>query len=309
MEFVEFEVVDGAARITLNRPQAINALSLDMLHAIEDQLIDWFGGGQIASVEISGNGPRGYCSGADVREIVALCQKEANAGLRYLRDEYRLDAMIVNSPVPVSCDMRGISMGGGLGLGEHTESRVGHRDTLWAMPEVGIGLWPDVGVCFELSHTPGELGTFVALTGQTIDAASAVYAGLIDEAEGVDAHHSALAQNEVWINSCFVGDDVPEILERLDRHPAEAAQETAQLIRGRAPLSVCVTLEALRRAADMASVIDVLDQDLVLASNFVRNPDFIEGVRAQLIDKDRTPHWQHARIEDVTRAEVEAMFS
>jgi enoyl-CoA hydratase len=307
---VEFSVTDGVAQVRLNRPEAINALSLSMLHAIEDQLNEWFEAGSISEVRIEGAGERGYCSGADVRELAALAAKDANAAFRWLRDEYRLDQLVVNSPVNVSSVMHGVSMGGGLGLGLHISQRTATGQLRFAMPEVGIGLWPDVGVCFELSHAPGELGTYLAMTGASIETASAMYAGFIDEApDEFDPEISALAKCRTWIDECFVGNDPVEIIARLENSDEPAANRAATLMRSRCPLSVCVALEAIRRAQTMSSVLDVLDQDLLLASNFVKFPDFLEGVRAQLVDKDRDPHWTHSGIENVTRAEVEAMFT
>ncbi len=308
MTDVVFSVTDGVGEIVLNRPKSLNSLQLAMLHAIEAQLIGWLDDDAVASIVLRGTGDRAYCAGADVRELRELVVADPNSAFDWLRDEYRLDSLIANYPKPMTCYQHGISMGGGLGIGSHGVFRVGDATTKWAMPEVGIGLWPDVGMLYHLSRCPGEIGTHLALTGATIDGASALYAGLLDEADDVDADASELARDRAWIDECYAGDDPAAIIAALEAHHDSRARETAALIRTRSPLSVCVTLEALRRAAGMANVDAVLAQDLVLAAHFVRNADFVEGVRAQLIDKDRNPSWRHARIEDVPRDEVLAMF-
>jgi enoyl-CoA hydratase len=309
MSSVEFTVEAGVGRIVLNRPQAINALDLGMLHAIEDAVGAWLAAGSVAAIDLSGVGPRGYCAGADVRQLRDLLLTDEGAAIGFLEDEYRVDALLAAAPCPVTAHLTGISMGGGLGLGQHANRRLGEPGTRWAMPEVGIGIWPDVGLLYELSRLPGQLGTHLALTGQTIDGASALYAGLLDEAPGADAASSDLAGDAPWIATCYSGDDAAEILARLAADPAPRAQATAELIRTRSPLSVAVTLEAIRRAAQLADVGAVLAQDVALAHRFLARSDFIEGVRAQLVDKDRTPHWRHDRVEDVPRSEVEAMFA
>lgn len=309
MTDVVFSVTDGVGEIVLNRPKALNSLNLDMLHSIESQLAEWLDDDQVSSIVLSGTGDRAYCAGADVRELRDLVVTDPQSAFDWLRDEYRLDSMIANYPKPITCYQYGISMGGGLGIGSHGVFRVGNSSTKWAMPEVGIGLWPDVGMLFHLSRCPGEIGTHLALTGLTIDGASASYAGLLDEADDVDGDASELARERAWIDECYVGDDAATIIAALERHDDSRARETAELIRSRSPLSVCVTLEAIRRAAEMTDVDTALAQDLVLASHFVHNPDFVEGVRAQIVDKDRNPKWRHGRIEDVTRDEVLAYFT
>jgi enoyl-CoA hydratase len=306
---VEFRVEAGIGYIRLNRPQAINALSLGMLHAIEDQVATWLDAGTVIALDLSGVGQRGYCAGADVRQLRNLALQDPTAAFEFLVDEYRVDELLATAPVPVTAHLRGICMGGGLGLGQHSARRLGGPDTRWAMPEVGIGLWPDCGVMYELSRLPGQLGTHLALTGQTIDGASALYAGLLDAAPGADPADSALARDAGWIAQCYTGDDPVAILVALAEHPEPRARATAALIRTRPPLSVAVALEAIRRAAQLPAVADVLAQDTTLARHFVAAPDFIEGVRAQLIDKDRRPQWYHERVEDVARANVGGMFT
>lgn len=308
MSTVRFDVTDGVGRIVLDRPAAINALTLDMLGAIEQQLLAWRDDDEVATIELSGAGERGYCAGADVRELRELVLADPRQGLDFLRDEYRLDDLVATYPKQITTHLHGISMGGGLGLGTHGTRRVATPDLKWAMPEVGIGLWPDVGMTRQLAHCPGEIGTHLAMSGLTIDAASALYAGLVDEVAGVDPDDSQVAADRAWIDECYQGDDPVAIVRALEEHAEPRAREAGALLRSRAPLSVCVALAAVRLAATSASVSETLLVDLALASNFVDDPDFIEGVRAQLVDKDRNPAWQHATIEDVDPGEVAAMF-
>jgi enoyl-CoA hydratase len=238
--------------------------------------------------------------------------------------------------------MDGIVMGGGVGLSSHGSVRLVTERTRLAMPETIIGLFPDVGGTFLLSRAPGELGTYAALTGATLSGADAVLLGLADvvvpssakarvlaalredPTTGPDAlkdvrsDEDGLAEDEAtpvaelpehraWIDACFAGHDAPTILERLRSRPEPAAAEAAEAIAARSPHSVAVTLEALRRAAGR-TVEEVLEQDLVVGSHLAVHPDFAEGVRAQLVDKDRQPRWTHASLHDVTRAEVLAAF-
>ena len=198
-------------------------------------------------------------------------------------------------------------MGGGLGLSAHASRRVVDASSLLAMPETIIGFEPDVGVLFILSRAPGELGTHLAMTGATIGPTDALLVGLADECAG-ECPPGVLADSRAWIDECYAGDDPAAIIRRLEEHPDPRAAAAASDMRARSPLSVAVALEAVRRAAGMGSVAEVLAQDSVLARNMIGSHDFVEGVRAQLVDKDRNPRWQHARIEDVLREEVLACF-
>ena len=199
---------------------------------------------------------------------------------------------------------------GGLDLIERvlaTDIKDVRADSRLAMPETIIGLFPDVGVLYELSRAPGELGTHLALTGGSVGAADAVLVGLADHAVG-DVGEGVLPGQRGWIDECYAGDDALAIVRRLEDHPAAEARETATMLRQRCPFAVTVTLAALRRAATLPDVAAVLGQDLALAVPTVLRPDFSEGVRAQVVDKDRKPAWQPARLEDVDPAEVAALF-
>ena len=309
MSDIRFEIADQVGIVRLDRSRAINALTGDMLVALEEQLVAWREDEQVSSVWLQGEGERGFCSGADVRAVRQLVLDDPDAAVAFFEQEYRLDALIANYPKPVTARLHGISMGGGLGLALHASRVVVEVDLVLAMPETRIGLFPDVGVDFEVSRMPRQTGAWLVMTGESVDAFSAQWAGLVHEALGVaDSGPTQLELDAEWIEPCFSGDDAAAVLAALESHPDERARNCAALIRTKSPLSVCVALEALRRAESMATVDEVLAQDLVLARNFVADSDFVEGVRAQLVDKDRTPQWRHARIEDVPRELVGSMF-
>ena len=301
-----FEVDAGAARVTLNRPRALNALTRAMCVDLHAQLSAWASDPAIERVEIAGAGERAFCSGADVR---AIRQLVADGGdwLGFFIDEYALNALIARYPKPYVAHMSGIDMGGGLGLSAHGSRRLVDATSRLAMPETIIGFTPDVGIAWQLAHAPGELGTHVALTGDAFGAGDALALGLADAFVGPGTPDAPLAAAS-WIAECYAGDDPVEIIGRLAQHPDPDARAAAATIAKRCPLSVAVTLEALRRAASLPGVEAVLAQDLALARALIAGPDFTEGVRAQLVDKDFAPRWQHASLAEVSRAEVLACF-
>ncbi len=303
---VVFAVEDGTGRITLNRPKALNALTQGVCERLLETLTAWRDDAAVERVEIRGAGERAFCSGADVRAVRQRIL-DGEDHLAFFRVEYAVNLLIATYPKPYAAFMSGIDMGGGLGLSAHGSRRVVDASSRLAMPETIIGFTPDVGIDWQLSRARGELGTHVALTGETFGAGDALALGLADEYAGERAPHAPLAA-AAWIEDCYAGDEAVVIVQRLAAHSDPVARAAAEAIRQRCPLSMAVTLEALRRAAGMASVADVLAQDLVLVRHLLPRPDFAEGVRAQLVDKDRTPRWQHDRLEDVTRAEVLACF-
>lgn len=334
--------VDGhLGRARLNRPRAINALDRASIDSLHQQLAAWADDDAIAAVVLDGAGERGLCAGGDVRalrEAVQAGRFEEAEG--YWEAEYAVDALIASYPKPFVAWMDGITMGGGIGVSAHGSVRLATERTKVAMPEVIIGFFPDVGGLWFLANAPGELGTHAALTGSTFDGADAVVLGLADEvldpgsfdevlealredasldaaalAEKVGRHggragdgqDSWLQAHRPWIDECYAGDDPAAILDRLREHDDPAAREAADVLASRSPHSVAVTLEAIRRAASM-TVEQVLAQDLALGPAFARHPDFAEGVRAQLVDKDRQPHWQAGSVHDIPRSEVLGAF-
>ena len=297
----------GVGRIRLNRPRQLNALTVPMMHAIAGLLEDFAADDAVSAVELTGSGERGLCAGADVRALreLALTGGDVRA---FFETEYGVNLAIAAFAKPYRAVMTGITMGGGLGLSAHGSVRVVDATSRLAMPETQIGLFPDVFMTPLLARMPGEVGTHLALTGASINAADAVRLGLADEIAGdVPAPDARLAAG--WIAECYAGNDPVEIIGRLEGHADPAARETAAELRQRSPLSVAVTLEALRRAASITHLPDLLPQELGLAIRLATGPDFAEGVRAQLIDRDRTPRWSHTGVEDVSRAEVLAFFA
>lgn len=299
-------VRDGVGHLTLNRPRAINALTVAMMRAMRETLAAWEADPRVTSVELSGAGERGLCAGADVRALRDAVVDGREYG-EFFDLEYGLDLMIADYPKPYVAHQRGITMGGGLGVSAHGSRRIAYPDTAFAMPETIIGFTPDVGIAWFLAHAPGQTGTHVALTGTTVGARDGVLLGLADEIEG-DAPVGSLEADREWIDACYCFDTAEEVIAALENHADPRARAAGADIRLRSPLSVAVTLEALRRVPAMSGVADVLAQDRRLAEHMVGSPDFVEGVRAQLVDKDKSPRWTHDRIEDVTRAEVEACF-
>lgn len=297
----------GVGYIVVNRPRAINALTPSMFVTIREVLDTWADDDSVEQIDVSGAGDRGLCAGADVR---ALRQWVLDGGdpAEPLAQEYAMNAAIVALNKPYIAHLRGITMGGGLGLSVHGSRRLVYPDARLAMPETAIGFIPDVGVLWLLARAPGELGTHLALAGATVNASDGVLVGWADEVVG-QAPLSELVADRSWVDACYAGDDPLVIVERLEQHPDPRARTAGDLIRRRSPLAVAVALEAVRRAASLPTVQDVLAQDLTVARHLVPRPDFAEGVRAQLVDKDRHPQWNPARLEDVDRSAVLACFA
>lgn len=324
---------DGAlGRVLLNRPQAINSLTREMVIAMRAQLTAWAQDETISAVTLEGAGDRGFCAGGDVLAVREAHLAGTDDGVDFWADEYVLDAQIAEYPKPVIAVMDGVVMGGGLGLSMFAAARWTTERSRIAMPETIIGFFPDVAATYLLSRAPGELGTHLAMTGTTVGGADAVHLGLADavvdsvrvpellakvaaggpvESSPVGAagdEGSSLPAMRAWVDECYAGDDPAAILDRLRSHPEPAAQAAADEIAARSPLSVAVTLEAVRRAAGAGSVREVLRTDTTVSANLLGRPDFAEGVRAQLVDKDRSPRWEHPALAEVTRAEVLDLF-
>ncbi|OBG65288.1 MULTISPECIES: enoyl-CoA hydratase/isomerase family protein [unclassified Mycobacterium] len=325
--------IDGdVGLITLNRPKAINSLNQQMVDALGAILTDWADDDAVRAVVLSGAGERGLCAGGDVVSIYQSARKDGVEARRFWRDEYLLNAQIADFSKPYVALMDGIVMGGGVGVSAHANIRVVTDTSKVAMPEVGIGFVPDVGGAFLLSRAPGGLGLHAALTGAPFSGADAIAMGFADHyvphpdleaftrsivADGVqgalvkhavEPPPSELAAQRHWIDDCYAAETVEEIVANLRGHGGPAA-EAADLISTRSPISLSVTLEAVRRAAKLETVKDVLVQDYRVSSASLRSHDLVEGIRAQLIDKDRNPKWSPATLGAVTAADVEAYFT
>lgn len=327
------EVEGSVGLITLNRPKAINSLNQPMVDALAAILADWARDDAVRAVVLSGAGERGLCAGGDVVSIYHSARKDGVEARRFWRDEYLLNAQIAEFPKPYVALMDGIVMGGGVGVSAHANTRVVTDTSKIAMPEVGIGFIPDVGGVYLLSRAPGGLGLHAALTGAPFSGADAIAMGFADHyvphgdveafrravvSEGVqdalakyaaEPPASELAAQRNWIDECYAGDTVEDILAALRGHDAGPADEAAGLIATRSPIALSVTLAAVRRAATLTALKDVLVQDYRVSSASLRSHDLVEGIRAQLIDKDRNPQWSPAQLSAVTAADVEAYFA
>jgi len=332
-EDVLVSVENGAGLITLNRPQAINSLTHPMVNAMSKVLTGWEHDDDIHAAVLSGAGERGLCAGGDIVEVYNSARAGGGDAAKFWYDEYLLNAHIARYPKPYGALMDGVVMGGGVGVSAHANVGVVTETTKMAMPEVGIGFIPDVGGTYLLSRAPSRLGLYAALTGAPFDGADAIAMGFADHyvphekladfrgsiiADGVDAALAAhaieppashlLAQRH-WIDECFAGDTVEDIIAALRGHDAGPANDAANLIATRSPISVSVALEAIRRAADLEALEDVLRQEYRTSCASLRSHDLVEGIRAQVIDKDRSPKWSPATLAAVTRSDVEAYFA
>lgn len=325
-------------RLTLNRPKALNALDLDMVRSIDGALSTWEEDPTVVVVLIDGAGERSFCAGGDIRALHDCCRMgNWDDPARFFAEEYRLNARLARYPKPIVSVMHGLTMGGGIGLGGHVRHRIVTADSKLAMPEVGIGFIPDVGGTHLLGTAPGEIGTYAALTGTTLGPADAMACGLADLAlspsnvaalpdylgecgsdDDVEAllRHLAgpagvglIASNRGWIDRCFASDTVESIVSALIGAPDFEARAAGALIQTKCPMSLIVTLRALRTARAMRNLDRCLEQELRLSLRVTRRPDFVEGVRAAVVDKDRQPRWRPARLPDVDGDEVEAQFA
>jgi enoyl-CoA hydratase len=323
----------GVGLITLNRPKAINSLTHTMVNAMSPVLTEWERDDDIRAVLVSGAGDRGLCAGGDVIAIYHSARADGAEARQFWYDEYLLNGQIGRYTKPYVALMNGITMGGGVGVAAHGSVRIVTETTKMAMPEVGIGFIPDVGGTMILSHAPGLLGIHAALTGAPFSGADAIAMGFADHfvphdnladfteaviKDGLDAALAAhaveppasplLAQRD-WIDDCYAGETVEDIIAALRGHDAGPANDAANLIATRSPISVSVALEAIRRAAKLDTLEDVLRQEYRTSCGSLRSHDLVEGIRAQLVDKDRNPKWSPASFAAVTPSDIEAYFA
>ena len=336
----------SVATLTLNRPKAINALDHEMVLAMEKLLARWADDPAITAVIVEGAGERGLCAGGDIvaihRDAAGLVAADHEPGAEadaaaaatpsalFWRDEYRLNAAIARYPKPYIAIMDGIVMGGGVGISAHANTRIVTDRTKIGMPEVGIGFIPDVGGTYLLSHIADCLGTYAALTAGTMRGGDAIALGLADHfvaSENLDAFldlvrsdglddalskygteppASSLAAQRDWIGRAFAADSVMDILQNLRTLDTLEAGKAADTIAAKSPMTTAVALRALQQAVTAASLPDALAVEYRIALRCMLYPDMAEGIRAQVIDKDRTPRWHRATV---TAAEVDAFFA
>ncbi|MCC6854984.1 MAG: enoyl-CoA hydratase/isomerase family protein [Microbacteriaceae bacterium] len=318
--------------VLLNRPQAINALTHEMVVEIAAALAAWATDDSVETVAISGAGERGLCAGGDVTAMYRSAVAEgAAAGVdaaAFWADEYALNSTVAHYPKPYVALMTGVVLGGGVGVSAHGSHRVVTETTKLGMPEVTIGFVPDVGGTRLLARAPGELGTHLALTGGTMTGADAIALGFADwcvpsvalpallddlermpAADAIARHAAAVPASDLltqraWVDEAYAGDDPVVIVGRLENSGVAEARAAASVIRSKSPTSVAVALEALRRAARLNTLEEVLDQEYRVGLRMLAGADMREGIRAQVIDKDRTPHWRPPTLEQVDHADV-----
>ena len=298
-----------AGRITLTRPQALNALNHDMALAIDAALKAWQHDPEIALVIIDAEGERAFCAGGDIAALYHAARAgDHGVGRQFFRDEYRMNARIAEYPKPVVAFMQGFVMGGGVGVGGNASHRIVGDSTQIAMPETGIGMIPDVGGSWILAHAPDHAGEYLGLTGARMGPGDAIWAGFADtylpESEwpalierlaetgdvaqiaGQPRPEAPLADRDL---SAFASDTVSTIIAALEAAGDEA---TLKPLRRASPLSMAATLALVRAARHDASIRDSLAREMRFTARTTEFGDFLEGVRAQIIDKDRNPQWR-----------------
>ena len=323
---------DGrVGRIRLNRPRVLNTLTLDMVRTCTRALEDFRDDPHVHAVVIEGAGDRAFCAGGDIRALRDGQLSGDRTGVEaFFREEYDLNLLISTYPKPYIALIDGICMGGGIGVSVHGPYRVATEHAMFAMPETAIGFFPDIGGTFFLPRLPGQLGIYLGLTGLRTTGADAVHAGFATHfvsRANLPALSSALAEVGVAalarfaaplppctfaphvaaIDRCFSADTIGEIAARLAAEPGDWAAAALNAMRGVSPTASAFTLEAFRRGADM-TLQQTLDAEFLLTRTTMAYPDFAEGVRAMVGDKDRQPKWQPARIEDIDQEVVDGMF-
>jgi enoyl-CoA hydratase len=332
-----FEHRGAAGIVTLNRPQALNAVTHGMVLALRAQLDAWAHDDAVTRVIVTGAGTKAFSAGGDIRHLYDLGRAgQHDEMLQFWRDEYPLNAAIKNYRKPYVALIDGIVMGGGVGVSVHGSHRVAGDKFSFAMPEVGIGFFPDVGATWFLPRMPGELGTYCALTGERFNAADALAAGvathriasarfpeLIDALTGtvsVDAVLAAFAEpagegpilaRKAEIDRLFAHDRVEDVLSALETEANRGnawAQKTAATIRTKSPTSLKIALQQVRRGGnwDFAAC---MRAEFRIVSRIVHEPDFYEGVRAVIVDKDNAPRWQPAALAGLSDADLERHFA
>lgn len=334
---VLFEVRGGLGIITLNRPKALNALNQSMVHAIHPKMEEWAEDDGVQAVLMVSAGDRAFCAGGDILWLRNNGLEDRPTALTFFWDEYRLNRYIKNYPKPYIAFIDGITMGGGCGLSVHGDFRVATERTTYAMPETGIGLFPDVGGSYFMPRCPGETGMFSALTGDRLRAADAVYLGIATSytpSEKLDALTKALTETDLsnkgniesvlqdfhedsgeshiellrgQIDVVFRENSVEEILETLKLNGSNWALKTHETLITKSPSSVKVTFREMREGAK-ADFDDCMRMEYRIVTRVMAGHDFYEGVRAVIVDKDNAPKWNPGTFGGVSEADVDEYF-
>ncbi|WP_133130816.1 enoyl-CoA hydratase/isomerase family protein [Legionella yabuuchiae] len=324
--------------ITLTRPKALNALTLTMILAMQEQLLAWQDDSDIHAVVVRAEPGKAFCAGGDVRWLYETGKQDDPEQMAFFWHEYRLNHFIHHFKKPYIALMDGITMGGGVGISLHGSHPVASTSFSFAMPETGIGFFPDIGASHLLSRCPNQFGTYLALTGNRLNAAEAYELGLVryvvpaeamkdllDDLMKQDLSQDTLAKIESclnrytrpyssdmstlceYVNSAFNFNEVEDIVDYLKSKQEDWYHETLATLQAKAPLSLKVTLRQMKKAS-MMNLAQCLTMDFNLVNHFMRGNDFYEGVRALLVDKDKQPKWQPSHLEEVTEQMVSSYF-
>ena len=322
-------------RLTLNRPQALGALTLTMCRLMIEALMAWRSDPRVEAVLIDHAGDRGFCAGGDIRALAESADNDGVAAREFFFTEYRLDHLLFAYSKPVIAVMDGVTMGGGVGISWGAAYRVGTERTTFAMPETGIGLFPDVGGSWFLARLHGGAGAWLALTGARLRAAGCEILGIVTDVlpsaslrefkarlranpaavETLltelqsDPGRSAMIEHHDDIDNLFRGDTVEAIMASLEADGSEWALAQRRIIAGKSPTSSKVALRQLRLGAAMTDFTKIMRMEFRIAARLVMAPDFSEGVRAAIVDKDNRPVWSPATLDTVPDAAIDAIFA
>ncbi len=307
------EVRGAVATVTLNRPAALNALSIGMLEGLAARLDEWEKDDRVRLVVLRGAGDKAFCAGGDVRALHDSFKAGLRGHHRFFEIEYALDYRIHTYPKTIVALMDGIVMGGGMGISQGAKVRIVGDRTRMAMPETAIGLFPDVGGSYFLSRVPGRLGAYLGLVGPTLRGSDAIYCALADVYAGALAPPaSEIEALRPAIDLHFGADSVEAIIASLtsENRPQyrDWAAKTLEALSKKSPTMLAVTLEQLRRGATL-SLAECFRMELNLIHGCFEQGDFIEGIRALIVEKDNRPRWRHDRLSEVGAAEVAAFFT
>ncbi len=338
---IKREVRGQLAIVTLNRPQAMNALTLEMCIAIDRWLVEWTADPAVQAVLIKGAGERAFCAGGDIRQMrEVLTNQGPAAAIAFYGHEYPMNARLHHFPKPYVALLDGVTMGGGVGISVHGSHRVATERTLMAMPETAIGLFPDVGATYVLPRLPGALGMYLGLTGARLNGADCLWAGLATHVvpsgalaelertlaatdlggdaklavDGVLAGFAAdpglasLPALQARIEACYGRSSLAEVMAALAAEPSGWGAEQLSLLGRRSPTSLAVTFRQLQ-AGRRLSFDDAMRLEYRLVQRFMAGHDFAEGVRAVLIDKDHRPAWRPDRLDEIKDADIDAYFA
>lgn len=320
--------------IILNRPKALNALNFEMCMLLRKKLVEWQDDNNIRMVIIRGEGERAFCAGGDIRMIYQNGIGKAQESHIFFQAEYEMNKIIFHFTKPYISFLHGIVMGGGAGVSVHGSVRIAAENFIFAMPETGIGFFPDIGAGYFLTRCPHFIGTYLGLTGARINRADAHVLGLVthcinqehwpkvmgllmqkDRSTAIaelsqfttDCGDAQLMQHKELIAMCFSANSIEEIVRRLEANASAFAHETLAILAKKSPLSLKVTLEQLKRSASMNyDAINMMEYKM--ACRFAATPDFHEGVRAAVIDKDHNPQWQPSELSAVTPQMITEYF-